>query len=107
MTDMAIYVAEISGRAIAALNAENTFLAEDLLGSPAFHSELMFLRDEDGNPLWDGEAEIHVRSALLREETIWEGAREEAVAEGDFDEDENKVLVFLIPVFDSETEDDD
>jgi hypothetical protein len=104
---MAIYVAEISGRAIAALNAENTFLAEDLFGSAAFHSELMFLRDEDGTPLWDGRAEIHVRSALLAERTIWEEARKEAVAEGNVDEDENKVLVFLIPVFDDAPEDDD
>ena len=74
MTDMRIHVAEMSGRAIA-LNAESTFLAEDWVGSPAFHAELTFLRHEDGNPLWDGGAEIHARSALLQEETMGRGAQ--------------------------------
>jgi hypothetical protein len=60
---MPIYVAEISGRALAAMNAETTFTAEDRFGGPAFHRELTVLLDEDGNPLWDGEAEIHVRAA--------------------------------------------
>jgi hypothetical protein len=53
---MPIYVAQISGRAPAAMNAETTFAAEDWFGGPAFHRELTVLLDEDGNPLWDGEA---------------------------------------------------
>jgi hypothetical protein len=60
---MNIYVAEISGRANAAMNAENVGTAEDWSAGPAFHSELLRLRDEEGDPLWDGEAEIHVRPA--------------------------------------------
>jgi hypothetical protein len=101
---MTIYVAEISGRAIAAMNAENVVTAEDWLAGPIFHSELLRLKDEEGDSLWDGEAEIHVRPALPREEAIWEEARDEAVADGDFDEDEDQVLVFLIPVIDEDTD---
>ena len=37
ITGMPIYVAEISGRALAAMNAETTFTAEDWFGGPAFH----------------------------------------------------------------------
>src|SRR5882757_4041020 len=88
---MTIFVAEVSGRAIAAMNAENVVTAEDWLAGPAFHSELLRLRDEEGDPLWDGEAEIHVRPAMPQEEAIWERARDEAVADGDFDENEDQV----------------
>jgi hypothetical protein len=97
---MTIYVAEINGRAVAAINAEGNFIAEDWLGGPAFHSELLRLRDEDGDPIWDGEAEIHVRAARSQEEQIWERKRAEAVTEAQVDDDEATVLVFLIPMFD-------
>ena len=106
MTGMPIFVAEISGRALAAMNAETTFTADDWFGGPAFHRELTVLRDEDGIPLWDGEAEIHVRPANSLEEEIWERERAEAVTAGHVDEDEAKVLVFLIPVFDPDHTDD-
>jgi hypothetical protein len=73
---MNLYVAEISGRAIAAMNAENMFIAEDWFGGPGFHSELPLLWDDDENPLWDGEAEIRVRLASSEEQETWEkGAR--------------------------------
>jgi hypothetical protein len=104
---MDLYVAEISGRAIAAMNAENTFIAEDWFGGPGFHSELLLLWDEDGNPLWDGEAEIRVRLASSEEQEIWERGRAEAVVDGDVDEDEVRVLVFLIPVIDEDTDEID
>jgi hypothetical protein len=100
ITGMPIYVAEISGRALAAMNAETTFTAEDWFGGPAFHRELTLLLDEDGNPLWDGEAEIHVRAANSVEEEIWKRERAAAVTGGIVDEDDAKVLVFLINVFD-------
>jgi hypothetical protein len=45
---MPTYVAEISERALAAMNAETTFTAEDWFGGPAFHQELTVLLDEDG-----------------------------------------------------------
>jgi hypothetical protein len=106
MTGMLVYVAEIGGRPLAAMNAETTFFADDWFGGPAFHRELTVLRDEDGNPLWDGEAEIHVRPASSREEKIWERERAEAVTAGHVAEDEAKVLVFLIPVFDPDDPDD-
>jgi hypothetical protein len=103
---MPIYVAEISGRALAAMNAETTFAAEDWFGGPAFHRELTVLLDQDGNPLWDGEAEIHVRAANSIEEDIWMRERAAAVTEGIVDEDEAKVMVFLINVFDLDDADD-
>jgi hypothetical protein len=104
---MSLYVAEISGRAIAAMNAENTFIAEDWFGGPGFHSELLLLWDEDGNPLWDGEAKIRVRLASSEEQEIWERGRAEAVMDGDVDEDEVRVLVFLIPVIEEDTDEID
>jgi hypothetical protein len=105
---MTIYVAEINGRAVAAINAESNFIAEDWLGGPAFHSELLRLRDEDGDPIWNGEAEIHVRAARSQEEEIWERKRAEAVADGQVDNEEATVVLFLISVFDhGDSEDTD
>jgi hypothetical protein len=66
----------------------------------------MVLWDKDGNPLWDGEAEIHVRPANSLEEEIWERERAEVGTAGLVDEDEAKVLVFLIPVFDPDDTDE-
>jgi hypothetical protein len=70
-------------------------------------SQLLRIRDEDGNPLWDGEAEIRVRPASSEEQKIWERGRAEAVVDGDVDEDEVRVLVFLIPVIDEDTDEID
>ena len=88
MTGMPIFVAEISGRALAAMNAETIFTADDWFGGPAFHEELTVLQDEEGNPLWDSQSEIHVRPANSLEEEIWKRERAEAVTAGQLDEDE-------------------
>ena len=94
------------GRAIAAMNAENMVTAEDWLAGPEFHTELTLLLDEDGHPLWDGEAEIHVRAACSLEEEKWERERAAAGTEDDVDENA-RVLVFLIPVSDEDRENTD
>ena len=50
---MAIYVAEIKGRGIAAFHADTAHLAELFVRDPAFCDDLMVLAS-DGLPLWDG-----------------------------------------------------
>ena len=107
MADMTIYVAEINGRAIAAMNAESNITAEDWFGGPEFHTELTLLRDEAGHPLWDGQAEIHVRTADSHEEEVWRRQRSAAVTDYARDEDEAHILVFLIPVSEEDREDRD
>ena len=90
------------------MNAENT-RSPPRIGSPdlEFHTELTLLLDEDGHPQWDGEAEIHVRAACSLEVGKWERERAAAVTEDDVDENEARVLVFLIPVSDEDREDTD
>src|SRR6516164_9609192 len=54
---MAIYVAEIKGRGIAAFHADTGPLAELFVRDPAFCDDLMVLAS-DGLPLWDGMTSI-------------------------------------------------
>jgi hypothetical protein len=60
---MAVYVAEIAGRGIAAMNA-SADEAEEWFCGEQFKADLSCFDDKDGNPLWDGEQEIYVREAL-------------------------------------------
>ena len=97
---MGVYVAEINGRPIAAVNAHTEDDAKDFLQSVAFREELLLLDDENGNPLWDGIEEVFVRSALADEETKWRVSASKA-AEAPLDEDDQQHLAFLLAVTES------
>ena len=71
---MAIYVAEIKGRGIAAFHADTGPLAELFVRDPAFCDDLMVLAS-DGLPLWDGMTSILVRQARPGEEAKWRASR--------------------------------
>ena len=59
---MTVYVAEIDGRAVVAFNADNDLEAELEIEDEIFQNDLAVL-ESSGRPLWDGEAEIHIREA--------------------------------------------
>ena len=59
---MTVYVAEIDGRAVVAFNADNDLEAELAVEDEIFQNDLAVL-ESSGRPLWDGEAEIHIREA--------------------------------------------
>jgi hypothetical protein len=67
---MAVYVAEINGRGIAAVAANEIADAEAFVKTPAIKMELMVLENE-GAPLWDGDASISIRPALSEEQAAW------------------------------------
>jgi len=97
---MDIYVAEINGRSIAALNADQISDAEALVKNPAIKTELMVL-ENDGAPLWDGEATICVRSALPQEQATWRDFQNRAIRQGDVDAEKSEPRVcLLVPVVD-------
>ena len=97
---MDIYVAEINGRSIAAVNADQISDAESLVKNPAIEIELMVL-ENDGTPLWDGEAPIGVRPALPEERAVWRDFQNQAIREGDIDAGTPEPrLCFLVPVVD-------
>jgi hypothetical protein len=103
---MTVYVAEINGRAIAALDAETKSAAEEWFGGEVFCSDLSSLEDEENQPLWDGKSEIHVRQAVNEEAEEWKKSHAKALLEKEIDEDD-EWLVFLIPVIDVADEEDD
>jgi hypothetical protein len=97
---MGVYVAEINGRGLAAVNADKASDAEAFLDSSAVEAELMIL-ESNGVPLWDGETEICVREALPDEQATWRQSRDEAVREGKIGASERETwLSFLVPVID-------
>lgn len=103
---MTVYVAEINGRAIAALDSETQSAAEDWFRGEEFCSDLSSLEDEEDQPVWDGKSEIHVRQAVNEEAEEWEKSHAQALLEEEIDEDD-EWLVYLIPVTDVTDEEED
>lgn len=97
-SEMIVYVAEISGRGIAAFDAANDIEAQDQLANRGLLRDLIVLQNE-GRALWDGVAEIHVRMATPEETEIWQASRAAAVQSGEDSDDEGR-HVFLVPVID-------
>ncbi|MDW9589549.1 hypothetical protein GOB46_26530 [Sinorhizobium meliloti] len=96
--EMIVYVAEISGRGIAAFDAANDIEAQAQLANRGLLRDLIVLQNE-GRALWDGVAEIHVRTATPEETEIWQTSRAAAVQSGEDSDDEGR-HVFLVPVVD-------
>jgi hypothetical protein len=101
---MTVYVAEISGRGIAAFDAANDAAAQLQLADKLFLRDLIVLQNE-GRPLWDGVSQIHMRRASPDEAVAWQSG----LIVGDEDR-----FVFLVPVvdpsddrFDDDDHDDD
>jgi len=97
---MGVYVAEINGRGIAAVNADQISDAEKFVKNPAIEIELMVL-ESDGTPLWDGEAPICLRAAVPEEQAAWQDFQDQAIRENKIDQDKPEPqLCFLVPVVD-------
>ena len=99
---MGVYVAEIKGRGIAAVHADQISDAEEFVKNPAIEMELMVLENEnDGAPLWDGEAPICIRAAFPEEQAAWRDFQDKAIRENNVDGDKPEPrLCFLVPVID-------
>ena len=94
---MTVYVAEISGRGIAAFNAANDIEAEAHLANKAFLRDLVVLQNQ-GRSLWDGLSQIQKRIASPAEAETWQAGKTS---------DDEHPFVFLIPVVDPSSFDDD
>ena len=95
---MTVYVAEIDGRAVVAFNADNDLEAELEIEDEIFQNDLAVL-ESSGRPLWDGEAEIHIREADEDERGKFDSSKAKAVLEGEIGEGE-LWMVYLVPVSD-------
>ena len=95
---MAVYVAEIDGRAVVAFNAENDLEAQVVIEDEIFQNDLAVL-ESSGRPIWDGEAEINIRESDEVEKGKFESSRAKAVLEGEVGERESW-MVYLVPVSD-------
>jgi hypothetical protein len=96
---MTVFVAEIADRPIVAFGAEGLDEAEAVTEAEEFRAGLGTF-ETDGKPLWDGEAEIHVREATGEERDKWHTARARAVL-ADI-EDADEVMCLLVPVIGAE-----
>ena len=87
---MTVYVAEISGRGIAAFNAANDIEAQAHLANKSFLRDLVVLQNQ-GRPLWDGVSQIQMRLASPEEAETWQAGKTS---------DDEDPFVFLVPVVD-------
>lgn len=105
---MTVYVAEISGRGIAAFDAANDIEAKAQLANRGLLRDLIVLQNK-GRALWDGVSEIQVRMATPEEIEIWQTSRAAAFKSGEGSDDDDR-HVFLVPVIDpsrDKSDDDD
>lgn len=103
---MTVYVAEISGRGIVAFEATDEAEATAQLAGRDFQRDLYVLQN-GGQPLWDGVSEVRLREALPNEAETWRTGRATAGQPEDSSYDEENARVFLIPVVDPSSFDDD
>jgi hypothetical protein len=82
-----VFVAEIAGRPVIALNAEGVAAAEGVLSEPGVRADLLRFQ-ADGKPVWDGEAEIYLRDPYPEERALWEDSFFKAVDGGGLSYDE-------------------
>lgn len=95
-----MYTLEIDGRAVAVTDATPEAEARELLESLA--DEMIELESE-GKQLWNGESPLKVRPAT--EEEI--EAFDEAEMDEDAEEDDEPVVMFLVPIDGLDEEDDE
>jgi hypothetical protein len=113
---MKTYVAEINGEAVMAFRAEDDDAALRIVNEEGvgLRSGLYDVLRADGKPLWDGESIISPRLATAAEHDQWLEVRDAEIAAADgkqinpeIGDDPDDFNVYLIPVIDSDHEDDD
>jgi hypothetical protein len=97
---MAVYVAEIGGKAVLAFGAEDERAAKRFVEGVWLGSDLMVYESQDGTLPWDGKTKITVREAQGAERAEWRKSRDEAPAGEEDGTDANGLLVYLMPVRD-------
>ena len=98
---MPVYVAEIAGRAIFAFDADDEGNASARVSDKAFVHDLHVLQ-HGGRSLWDGSAEICLRSARPEEAAVWQADHDAGGQNA-----KSPWRVFLLPVIDPSKFDDD
>jgi len=106
-----MFTFEIGGKAIAVTDASEDE-AKRLLDGEEFRSDLARLESEDG-PLWDGNAALTVRAATQAEidefnqvEDETEEFEDDDLEDEDGEEGESSVIVFLVPIIDTEEDEE-
>ncbi|WP_191059756.1 hypothetical protein [Geminicoccus harenae] len=92
-----MYTLEIAGRPVAVVDVPTRDEAEAWLNDEAFQEDLMVLEHE-GQPLWDGQAELRLRAATDEERSVFEDSMGDNDP-GD-DDDGEAFVVFLVDVTD-------
>lgn len=76
----AVFVAEIGGRALIALNAEGEAQAMAVLEEPGVRLDLQGFHS-GGQALWNGVDELRLRAPEPHEEALWQASFEKAVTD--------------------------
>jgi hypothetical protein len=99
---MSVYVVEIAGRAVVALDAADDGEAKSLISDSEFRRDLRVFQS-GGHALWDGVAELRLRPAHETETGIWQADQRTATLA----DDRTYSRAFLVRVVDPTSFDDD
>ena len=97
---MGLYTVEVAGLPVATMKADTIEEAEEFFTGPAFKQDISTyeIKTNPGQPIWDGEAEIHVREALPKEAAVWERSHAKAIRDGEADPADDDWLTLLAPI---------
>ena len=73
-----LFVAEIAGRAVLALNAESAEAAQAILAEPGVRSDLKAFRSGEA-ALWNGRDKVYLREPFPEERALWEASFLDAI----------------------------
>ena len=92
---MDIFMLEVAGRPVACMSAETRQGAEETIDDPWFRDGLLGL-EREGQPVWNGEAELHLRDATPQELATVRARIAASKLAGE-PVDENAPILFLAP----------
>ena len=101
---MALFTVEVAGRPVLVFTEESQESAQELVSSLIGPDLQEF--ESGGEPVWDGKAELTVRTADAVETERWEQGFEDA-KEGGAGQDADDFAVFLVELDEEEDEDED
>mgnify|MGYP007011072031 CR=1 FL=1 len=73
-----LFVAEIAGRAVLALNAESAEAAQAILAEPGVRADLKAFRSGEA-ALWNGRDAVYLREPFPEERALWEASFLDAI----------------------------
>jgi hypothetical protein len=82
------------------LSTQRTSMKRVSSSSKMIRSKMTSLLQSEGEPLWDGDADLLVRDPFPEEQAYWQASQARAIKDGEIEDRDDTWLLFLVPVTD-------